>query len=94
MFAVNSNSISPSNSNGCTPNISDLTQGLNFGLDIVNLQEMCMVHELMESDLDQLLKCKINFQEKHLLRIVYNVLLSLTFLHETNIMHISDTLYS
>jgi len=34
-----------------------------------------------------MMKRKTNFEEMHLLKIVYNLLCSLTFLHEANIMH-------
>ncbi len=43
--------------------------------------------EYMESDLDLLLKHKLEFTEQHLLRLVYNSLCALAFMHEANIMH-------
>ena len=43
--------------------------------------------EYMESDLDQLMKHKIDFNESHLLKIMYNTLCALAFLHEANVMH-------
>ena len=55
--------------------------------DDVNLHEICLVMEFLESDLDQLLKCKIDFSVTHLLKIVYHSLCSLAFLHEANVMH-------
>ena len=42
---------------------------------------------LMDSDLDHLLKHKIPFSEQHLIRIVYNSLCSLQFIHQANVMH-------
>ena len=41
----------------------------------------------MESDLDQLLKHKLDFSEMHLVKLIYNALCSVSFLHEANIMH-------
>ena len=43
--------------------------------------------EWVESDLGQLFRYKINFTEKHLLKIVYNSLCSLNFMHAANVMH-------
>ena len=53
----------------------------------MNLSQICVVMSLMDSDLDQLLKHKIEFSEAHLLRIIYNTLTSLQFMHEANVMH-------
>jgi len=43
--------------------------------------------EFLESDLDQLLKFKIDFSEKYLVSIMYHTLCSIAFLHEANVMH-------
>ena len=43
--------------------------------------------EYMESDLDLLLKNNIEFSEKHLIKVVYNSLCAMNFLHSANIMH-------
>lgn len=43
--------------------------------------------EFIETDLDQILKQKIDFTEHHMLKIIYSSLCSLSFLHEANIMH-------
>jgi len=43
--------------------------------------------ELMSQDLDQMLKTDIKFTESHLIRIAYNSLCSIAFLHEANVMH-------
>ena len=43
--------------------------------------------EFVDTDLDQILKHKIDFTESHLIKIVYSALCALTFLHEANIMH-------
>ena len=41
----------------------------------------------MSTDLDKLLKHKINFTENHLIKIAYHCLCALHFLHEANVMH-------
>ena len=43
--------------------------------------------EYMGIDLNQLLTHKIAFTEKHLIKIVYNTLCAMQFLHEANVMH-------
>ena len=43
--------------------------------------------DYLESDIDQLLKHKIDFTESHLVKIVYNSLCAISFLHEANVMH-------
>jgi len=60
---------------------------LQFYQDGVNLGEICLVMEFLESDLDQLLKCKMTFNEKFLVKLIYHSLCALAFLHEANVMH-------
>ena len=55
--------------------------------DSVNINEICIVMDFLESDLDQLLKSNIRFTEKYLVKIIYHSLCSLAFLHEANVMH-------
>jgi len=43
--------------------------------------------ELLEQDLQRMLKTETNFSDMHLLHVVYNSLCSLAFLHEANVMH-------
>ena len=43
--------------------------------------------EYVETDLDQLLKNRINFTEHHMKKIIYNTLCALSFLHINNVMH-------
>ena len=43
--------------------------------------------EYVESDIDMLLKHKIDYSEHHLTKMVYNSLCALCFLHEANVMH-------
>jgi mitogen-activated protein kinase 7 len=43
--------------------------------------------EYIETDLDKLLKNKSNFNESHVIKIVYNILCSLSFIHLCNINH-------
>ena len=42
---------------------------------------------VMEEDLDQMLRSNIEFGEEHLVKVVYNILCSVAFLHEANVMH-------
>ena len=43
--------------------------------------------EFQETDVDKLLKVKIDFKSKHLIKILYYTLLSLSFMHFSNIVH-------
>ena len=43
--------------------------------------------EYIETDLDQLMKHQIDFTEHHLLKVIYNSLLAISFLHLCNVMH-------
>lgn len=43
--------------------------------------------EYQETDLDKLLKVKIEFKEKHLIKILYYTLLSICFIHQSNVVH-------
>ena len=43
--------------------------------------------EYIDSDIDQMLKHKIKFSEVHLQKLVYNILCSLSFFHENNVVH-------
>jgi len=43
--------------------------------------------EYIDTDLDQLLKHKIDFTEHHLLKIFYNSLCAMAFLHLSNVIH-------
>jgi serine/threonine protein kinase len=63
---------------------------INFGIytpNVTSLSTICVVMEFIETDLDQILKHKIEFSEHHMLKIVYSALSSLAFIHEANIMH-------
>ena len=53
----------------------------------VDLSQLCIVMEYMETDLDQLMKHQIDFTEHHLLKVVYNTLLAVSFVHLANVMH-------
>lgn len=48
---------------------------------------ICLVIEFVDTDLDSLLKHKIDFTENHLIKLVYNILCCLAFLHMCNVMH-------
>ena len=43
--------------------------------------------EYIETDLDRILKNKSIFNENHIVKIVYNILCSMSFLHLCNINH-------
>jgi serine/threonine protein kinase len=63
---------------------------IDFGAytpNVTSLSTICVVMEFIETDLDQILKHKIEFSEHHMLKIVYSALSSLAFVHEANIMH-------
>jgi mitogen-activated protein kinase 1/3 len=53
-------------------------------LDLMNI---CLVIEFIDTDLDSLLKHKIDFNENHLTKLLYNTLCSLAFIHMCNVMH-------
>lgn len=52
-----------------------------------DLMNICLVIEFVDTDLDSLLKHKIDFTENHLIKLVYNILCCLAFLHMCNVMH-------
>ena len=56
-------------------------------MDFSHLKSICIVMEFVDTDLDQILKHKIDFSEHHLMKVVYSSLCALCFLHEANIMH-------
>ena len=43
--------------------------------------------EFVDTDLNEILKHKIDFSEQHLLKILYTALCSLCFIHEANVIH-------
>ena len=55
--------------------------------DASNLNSFCIVMEFVDTDLDQILKHKIEFSERHLLKVLYSLLCSLWFIHECNVIH-------
>lgn len=48
---------------------------------------VCLIMEYIQSDLNVLLKNKIDFNERQLLKIIYNALLGISFVHFTNVIH-------
>lgn len=49
---------------------------------------LCIVLEKMDTDLDQLLKSdQKSFTEKHVIKILYSLLCSISFIHKSNVMH-------
>ena len=53
----------------------------------VDISQICLVTEFFNSDLDQMMKSPTPVNELHLLKIVYNTLCSLSFIHMTNVIH-------
>lgn len=53
----------------------------------LDLSQICIVMEYIETDLDQLMKHQIDFTEHHLLKVIYNSLIAISFLHFCNVMH-------
>ena len=43
--------------------------------------------EFVDTDLNEILKHKIDFSEQHLLKITYTTLCAISFLHEANVIH-------
>ena len=43
--------------------------------------------DFMDTDLDQILKHKLEFKEHHMVKVAYTALCSLCFLHESNVVH-------
>ena len=66
------------------PDVKKPTELMAKGLD---LSQICLVMEFIDTDLDQLLKHKIDFSEHHLIKIVYNSLCAISFLHLANVIH-------
>jgi len=57
-------------------------------LDLDKLNSICIVMELVDIDLSKLFERRsMIFSEKVLIKIVYNSLCSLAFLHEANVIH-------
>jgi serine/threonine protein kinase len=47
----------------------------------IDCQNLCLVLEYMDTDLDQLLKQPDSFNEQHLIKIIYNLLCSMSYIH-------------
>jgi serine/threonine protein kinase len=48
---------------------------------------LCLVLDYMDTDLDQIMKKSVPLKESNILKIIYNLLSSLCFLHKCNVMH-------
>ena len=46
-----------------------------------------MVMEYVDYDLNNVFEQQCELPERHLIKLVYNILLTLTFIHEANVMH-------
>jgi len=56
--------------------------------DNMNLNQICFVMELLEQDVNLMLKNNTkNFTEGHMIKIVYHTLCALAFVHEANVIH-------
>ena len=77
-----------SNMNVLTAQSNALFPGVDLtSMDFSHLKSICIVMEFVDTDLDQILKHKIDFTELHVLKVVYSSLCAMCFLHESNIMH-------
>lgn len=65
------------------PELVDVLQPADKDADF----NVCMVMEYIQSDLNVLLKNKIDFNERQLLKIIYNSLLGISFIHFTSVIH-------
>ena len=54
---------------------------------MTHLNQFAIVMDYVEADLDKVFKHNINFHEGHMLKVFYTTLCSMSFIHETNIMH-------
>jgi len=67
------------------------TPGFDERVDIqknMNLNEICFVMEMLEQDMNLMLKNHTdNFTESHMIKMVYHTLCSIAFLHEANVIH-------
>lgn len=71
----------------CPEPRSNLRKSEANSLAGVNLSQVCIVMEYIDTDLDQLMKHQIGFTEHHLVKVVYNCLLAISFVHLSNVMH-------
>ena len=53
----------------------------------IDMSQVCLVMEFIDTDLDQLLKHRIDFSEYHMVKIIYNTLCSLSYIHAVNVIH-------
>lgn len=53
----------------------------------IDLTQICLVMEFIETDLDQLMKHQIGFSEHHLIKVIYHTFLAMSFVHFCNVMH-------
>ena len=54
---------------------------------INQVDQFCIVMENIGTDLNRLLKHQIAFSQYHLLKVIYQTLCAMAFLHEANVMH-------
>ena len=70
--------------NGFIPKLYDV---MYPSLEGKQIDQFCIVIEHLGTDVDQLMKHSIRFNQDHLLKVLYHSLCSMAFLHEANIMH-------
>ena len=78
------------NENPFVPALIDIicpSLSVSSKLSEVDLSQICFVIEFIDTDLDQLLKHKIDFSEYHMIKIIYNTLCSLSYIHSINVIH-------
>ena len=78
------------NENPFVPTLIDIicpSLSVSSKLSDVDLSQICFVIEFIDTDLDQLLKHKIDFSEYHMIKIIYNTLCSLSYIHAINVIH-------
>jgi serine/threonine protein kinase len=76
--------IESKNTQATQDSFSAQPKSLNMDSDHVSL---CMVLDYLDTDLDKILKRRVEFKEKHVIKITYNLLLSLAFIHKCNVVH-------
>ena len=68
------------------PFVVDLIE-LLYPKDPANFDTLYVVMEYAESDLKKIIKSNINLEMLHIQTIIYNLLCSIKYLHESNVLH-------
>lgn len=59
----------------------------NSSLDLSNIDQICIVMELAQTDIEKMFKFPIDFNQHHLIKVFYGCISSMAFLHQANIVH-------